>query len=409
MFCLIFITFFSETRCQRSISPQAQKAIIFFNNRQYPQAIIEFRSLLERYPKDPFYQYYMGASLLENNENSLQACEYLKSSTFKNVDSKAWYYLGKSYFRQFKLNESLAAYNEFKKIGNHNDNSALKTSGELERVKFAQTFFSSFLPLHVVYKRSTTNDSVFEVLNNLCNCNPKINKVIKIGGYLFFSANTADNGKDIFMKIKLSDSLWTEPQNLGPVINTSEDEDYPFFDNISKTLYFASKGHNSIGGFDIFKSVYDTIENKWSEPIQLPFPINSPWDDYLWVEKGKSVYFASNRESQANNSIIYKIESPISFSNVTQLQTYDPLQICMLKEANGQPKESNPEPGKTISKSNQSLVSENNILGIISKALEIQRKSDSVLLSSRKFKLLLNNTSDKEKKGKFLLRVSAKR
>lgn len=108
----------------------------------------------------------------------------------------------------------------------------------------------------------------------------------KKGGY---------GGRDIYVSVKDSKGVWSEPQNLGPEINTPYDEDAPFLMPDNKTLFFSSKGHKGLGGYDIFKSVYEN--GKWSAPVNLGAPVNSPADDIFFTydtttQKG---YFSSSR------------------------------------------------------------------------------------------------------------------
>src|SRR5690606_22592519 len=72
--------------------------------------------------------------------------------------------------------------------------------------------------------------------------------------------------------------------------------DAPFLSSDGKTLYFASKGHNTVGGFDIFKSVRDD-SGQWSAPVNIGAPINSSGDDIYYVEnsEGTLAYYASMR------------------------------------------------------------------------------------------------------------------
>ncbi len=73
---------------------------------------------------------------------------------------------------------------------------------------------------------------------------------------------------------------WGEPEAL-EAVNTPYDEIMPYFDPVSNDLYFASTGHKSIGGFDVFKSHYDVDRDAWSAPVSLGFPVNSPDNEYL--------------------------------------------------------------------------------------------------------------------------------
>jgi outer membrane protein OmpA-like peptidoglycan-associated protein/tetratricopeptide (TPR) repeat protein len=116
---------------------------------------------------------------------------------------------------------------------------------------------------------------------------------------LFIVSEGAAGGfgeRDIYYARKNENGTWDKPVNLGPVINTPYKEDAPFLSKDGKTLYFASQGHNSMGGFDIFKSERDASGN-WSEPVNIGSPINSAGDDIYYVEnaEGTLAYYASMR------------------------------------------------------------------------------------------------------------------
>ncbi|MDR2564199.1 MAG: OmpA family protein [Prevotellaceae bacterium] len=114
-------------------------------------------------------------------------------------------------------------------------------------------------------------------------------------------------GHDIYMSRINAKGEWSEATNLGPDINTEYEELCPFIHPDGKTLYFSSKGHAGIGGFDIFKSVYET--GKWSEPENLGFPVNTPDDDLFFVlsANGKHGYFSSAREGGKGDHDLYMI------------------------------------------------------------------------------------------------------
>ncbi len=101
-------------------------------------------------------------------------------------------------------------------------------------------------------------------------------------------------GKDIWMVKRSGMGGWSKPKNLGPVINTPYDEEGVFIAQNDSVLYFASKGHNSIGGYDIFRS-YKLPDGRWTEPENLGFGINTPEDDlYIFVNQdGRTGYFTS--------------------------------------------------------------------------------------------------------------------
>ncbi len=113
-------------------------------------------------------------------------------------------------------------------------------------------------------------------------------------------------GRDIWMSTKNNEGKWSDPHNLGDVVNTPQDEEAVFIHPDGRTLYFSSKGHNSMGGYDIFKTVYQN--GKWSKPQNLGEPINTIGDDLFFVlsANGKTGYFASNRGDKVKN--IYQVE-----------------------------------------------------------------------------------------------------
>lgn len=117
-------------------------------------------------------------------------------------------------------------------------------------------------------------------------------------------------GRDIYRIVKLPNGEWSKAQNLGPTINTAYDEDAPFIDINNKTLYFASNGPNSMGGFDIMLAIRDE-NNIWSNPVNLGYPINSTGDDiyYTTTIDGLKGYLTSFRKGGYGEKDLYEIQN----------------------------------------------------------------------------------------------------
>ena len=134
------------------------------------------------------------------------------------------------------------------------------------------------------------------------------------GKTAFFSSDRPGGfgGIDIYMSLKDNRGNWGVSKNLGSVINTEYDDDGPFIDYDGKTLYFSSKGRKGMGGYDIFRSVYDEATDEWSEPVNLGFPINTPDNDIYFVstKDGKRGYYASVREDGLGYNDIYMVNIP---------------------------------------------------------------------------------------------------
>jgi outer membrane protein OmpA-like peptidoglycan-associated protein/tetratricopeptide (TPR) repeat protein len=131
---------------------------------------------------------------------------------------------------------------------------------------------------------------------------------------LFFSSDRPSGlgGLDIYMVVKDSRGQWGKVTNLGPEINTIYDEDGPFINYDGKTLYFSSRGHEGMGGFDIYKSEYDSSSQKWTPPVNLGYPINTPDDDVYFVptKDGQRGYYSSVKDDGMGYTDIYMIKLP---------------------------------------------------------------------------------------------------
>ncbi len=129
---------------------------------------------------------------------------------------------------------------------------------------------------------------------------------------LYFVSDKPDGGyggRDIYKSNLLKKDKWGEPVNLGPVINTKYDEEAVFMHPDGKTLYFSSKGHKTMGGYDIFKSLWNDSTKAWSEPENIGYPINTADDDVSFVvsANGKHGYFASIKDGGYGEKDLYVV------------------------------------------------------------------------------------------------------
>ncbi|MES2396895.1 MAG: OmpA family protein [Bacteroidota bacterium] len=116
-------------------------------------------------------------------------------------------------------------------------------------------------------------------------------------------------GFDIWYSTKDSAEKWGDAKNMGASVNSMEDEDGLFIHSDGKTLFFSSKGHNSMGGYDVFMSVLDQTTKVASTPINLGPSINTNEDDLYFVMEanGKTGYYSSNRPGGSGEKDIYQI------------------------------------------------------------------------------------------------------
>ncbi len=113
---------------------------------------------------------------------------------------------------------------------------------------------------------------------------------------------------DIYMSKRNAKKDWDVPVNLGPDVNSAEDEGGIFLAPDGKTLFFSSNGMNSMGGYDLFKTVNEN--GKWSKPVNLGYPINTLDNDMsltLSVD-AQTGYFTSDRKGGLGDLDLYKID-----------------------------------------------------------------------------------------------------
>ncbi|RLD25164.1 MAG: hypothetical protein DRI54_05360, partial [Bacteroidetes bacterium] len=139
------------------------------------------------------------------------------------------------------------------------------------------------------------------------------------GNTLLFSSNRDGGlGKlDLYISRKLPDGAWGTAQNLGSVINTSENEDFPQLSEDGETLYFSSKGHPGMGGADIFISNWNAELNVWSTPVNIGFPLNTPEDNMTisFSNNEKFAYVSAHRDDSYGFQDIYQVEFHNNVSN----------------------------------------------------------------------------------------------
>lgn len=141
--------------------------------------------------------------------------------------------------------------------------------------------------------------------------------ITKDGQVLYFSSDMpgGQGGKDIWMvTYSKRGRSWGDPVNLGPNVNTPDDEMFPFIHE-DGTLYFSSNGHTGLGGLDIFYTKGEGTD--WSDPINMKSPVNSGGDDFsIIVDKDKeSGYFSSNRDGGRGQDDIYRFYmNPLIFN-----------------------------------------------------------------------------------------------
>lgn len=226
----------------------------------------------------------------------------------------------------FYSEEKLGKWSKVKNLGtkcNATGNDEVVSMSTDQNFLFIYTEDENFAgDILVAKKKSKSFDQKAILDANINTNNIEVGASIYLeGDILFFNSDKSGGlgGMDIYMARKLPTGQWAIPINLGPNINTKFDEEYPVITADGKTLYFASKGHSSMGGLDIFKSIWNDEKKEWGPAINLGYPINTPDDNMTisFTSTGRHAYVSSVREGGFGNLDIYRI----TFSEVEASHT----------------------------------------------------------------------------------------
>lgn len=122
------------------------------------------------------------------------------------------------------------------------------------------------------------------------------------GNTLYFSSNREGGmgGTDIYRSVRLPNGEWSKPQNVGAPINTKYDEDAPSILADGLTLYYASNGEQSMGGFDILSTTKNPEDGTWSKPENIGYPVNTSDDDIFFAPTPDNTHAYYSSASSAN-------------------------------------------------------------------------------------------------------------
>jgi hypothetical protein len=308
------------------------KAAKYFNNDDYTTCLPLYSQLLSLYPKDPEMNYRYGVCILMAGKEKEKSIAYLSTaSKSPEIEKEVYFYLGKVLHLNYRFDEAVANYNLYKTKATAKNLSKFDVDRQIDMCKNGKSLLQSITDISVIQKNQFPMSDYFraydlgksgikvlvkpEDLKSIVDKKRNETSVIVVNPgnpYIYFSSfGDEDKGhKEIYRIAKNDNFSWPKAQNLGNAINSPFDDDYPFPSSDGKTLFFASKGHNSMGGFDIFRAVYDSTKGFFSTPENLDFAINTPDDDILFISDPKIdfAYFASKRSSDANNISVFKIK-----------------------------------------------------------------------------------------------------
>ncbi|HXC03565.1 MAG TPA: hypothetical protein VNZ86_02365, partial [Bacteroidia bacterium] len=314
-----------------SVSELRKDARKAFEEEDYAVALKLYSRLLSADIKDPDYNYHYGVCLIFASPEKEEAVKFLeKAVKDPNVDQAVFFYYGRALQLNYRFNDAITQFSKYKSLVSEKEAKKMQVDHMIETCKSGKSLLRKITDIQVMDKKSLEDKDFFrsydltdiggrllvkpDEFKTPLDKKKKQESIIFLSpdkNEIFFSSygNSDENGKDIYVITRMPNGDYGKPVSLGYPINTEFDEDYPFLHPNGKVLYFASKGHNSMGGYDIFKSERNLETGVWGKPVNLDFAINTPDDDIMFVtdKDEKTAYFASRRASEKGRIDVYHI------------------------------------------------------------------------------------------------------
>lgn len=320
------------------------EADALFEQGAYAKAYPLFSQLVSLVPQDHDLNFKLGACTIYGDQDKAKAVGYLKFAlTGPSTSGLAWYFLGKAYQLEYRFPEAVDAYKHFRGTGDKKLLSRFPVDALEQQCRNGMHLLSNLKDIQVMNKVEVEASDFFrfydlgdiggkivvtpeELLSGMDRRSGErfLLYLPDRHGPIYFSSYGKDgkSGRDIYRTELLPTGAYATPVLLAGYINTPGDEDFPVMAADERTFFFCSTGHNSMGGYDVFKSAYDQGMDVFSAPENMDFAVNTPADELLYIigPDGKEACFASNRDSKQNMVHVYRVSTTQTPINVTVLQ-----------------------------------------------------------------------------------------
>ena len=306
----------------------------WFLEGRYTEALPVFRTELQEKPNDASLNHWLGVSLYKTG-NLIESEQYLTFASGRKVND-AYLYLGELYSKLYRFEDAEKEFEKYQRA-NRRNNEALERLEEarsyadrlrrsVNRTEDIQVIDSLVLPKKdflAAYNLSNSSGSVMPI-NEFFNDYAISDKTLFINereDKVYYSREDMENSSSLFTMDKLIDSFGNE-KRLPDNISEGGSQAYPFVMSDGLTIYFASTGHNSFGGYDLYVTRYNLSSDSYLMPNQLNMPFNSPFNDYMMaIDEEKGVgWFASDRYQPSDSVLVYTF---IPNSHVTLVENED--------------------------------------------------------------------------------------
>lgn len=305
----------------------------FFEQGEFEKAKPVFERLVKQSPSNASYNFWYGACCYETGESE-KAYTYLsKSAKRRYID--AYLYLGKWCYDAYRFDEAEENLNEYIDLRSRKKGSTEDGERMLEKVRRGQRMIRGVEKVAVIdsfvvdkqdflkaYKLSADAGDIQITENGVRFTNEMGDKQLQ-------SVRNAEGQASLYSSMKMIDQ-WSKPEAVTS-INELGNADYPFVAGDGITMYYASDNEESMGGYDIFVTRYDSDDNSYLRPDNLGMPFNSPANDYMYVidDLNNLGWFVSDRRQPEGKVCVY-VFVPNASKQVYDYENGDPDQIAAL-------------------------------------------------------------------------------
>ncbi|MEA4937545.1 MAG: tetratricopeptide repeat protein [Paludibacter sp.] len=314
----VFFLFLVFTSVIFAQTPSEADAL--FGQRKYDEASRIYAILLEKRSVDPLYNYRYARCLYEMQKYDEAIRHFLAGGSKYPLRD---FYLADSYFMTYRFSEAIEYFNTYLNSNGVNQSYTAEVLDKLRRSRLASRLMSRVEDIAVIDSMVVSQQEFlkyYHLSRETGKLQQKSFNVSKKGlidlvsfvtqrGDRRIHSDTIGSRINLYTSNKLLDG-WSKSEPLSESINTvAFDENYPFLRLDGLTLYFASNGENSIGGYDIFITRFAANTNDYLNPENIGMPFNSLDNDYMFVidETNQTAWFATDRYQKKGKVIIYQI------------------------------------------------------------------------------------------------------
>lgn len=290
-----------------------------YNEGKFEEAKPVFQKLVKQSPSNSSYNQWYGVCCYETG-NMEDAEKYLKIANKRKV-MNSYPYLAKLYYMTYRFDLSVEVLEEYIELLEKKKQNTEAAEAELALANDAQRMVDKVEDIQIIDSMVVDKDEILltytlsEESGSLENyatffkSNELINSTVyknQKGDKIYYAQPTAEENYCLFTQSMLMDQ-WGDEKQLPMNHETKKDSNYPFVLSDGTTMYFASKGNGSIGGYDLFVTRYNTSSDSYLTPEQLSMPFNSPYNDYLIVfDEVKGLgWFVSDRFQPEDKACVY--------------------------------------------------------------------------------------------------------